>query len=1034
MPDETAKQDASSSFSSPNPKKLKAAQIRLLQAQSGVGSIGALLGAVTLGGALWTVVSHERIVVWLVVYAGLFLGRYYLIRSFQNRKHDDDAVIAWGKWHSLCVNTGGLLWGVAGVWLFPQDSILHQFLLSIFIAGITAAGALIYSPTQDYAATILLALLPLSGRFIVEFDEFHVIVGGVILLFAGALLLTGRKLHRVYADSLRLRSDKEELVADLQDEIVRRDLLEAELKRTRDELEVRVDERTAELKSVNRTLEQEIVERKGAEEALRESEARYRQLTENSLTGIFVHQDGVGVYVNQRLASMLDYTVEEMIGTPFLEAVHPDDRGLVAENARARLRGEPSPPVYGVRLLTKKGEVIWAEVLATLIEYQGRPAIMGNIADITQRKRAEERLKLEREQLLSIFDSINEVITVIDAENYEILYVNKFVRDRYGEDIIGGLCHKEIHGLDTPCGTCTKDIAIGLCGEPYRWDYHNPTTNKHYLATDRIIRWTDGRDAKFHLGIDVTERRKAEEALRTSEAQLSNALIMAHLGHWEYDVTEDIFTFNDHFYKIFRTTAELMGGYTMSSAEYARRFVHPDDLEVVSDEIRKAIETTDPNYSRQLEHRIIYADGDTGHISVRFFVVKDDLGRTVKTYGVNQDISDREKAEQEQRQLRDQLFQAQKMEAIGTLTGGIAHDFNNLFTIINGYAELILSGKTEDDPSYADLSKILNTGFKGADLVQRLLALSKKGESSPQPLDLNDTVENSSKLMERTFPKMIQTEMILQEDLDMVNADATQVQQVLMNLCINAREAMPDGGRLRIETRNTFVDEEYCSSHPGARSGRHVFIQVSDTGIGMNKETMDRVFDPFFTTKGWDFRKGTGLGLSVVKGIVEQHGGWVTCQSEPGKGTTFRMYFPAIEDAPTVDKPGAPAEKVPGKGKILLVDDEEDVRGLGKRILERSGYTAIAAANGKEALKTYAREQSSIALVILDLIMPQMGGEKCLEELLKIDPNVKVIVSTGHSLDARERLRLVSSARGFVNKPYGVTQLVQAVKEVMEEE
>jgi len=257
-------------------------------------------------------------------------------------------------------------------------------------------------------------------------------------------------------------------------------------------------------------------------------------------------------------------------------------------------------------------------------------------------------------------------------------------------------------------------------------------------------------------------------------------------------------------------------------------------------------------------------------------------------------------------------------------------------------------------------------------------------------------------------------------------------EQVLMNLCINAKEAMPECGRLRIETRNITLDEVYCRLHFGARPGRYALIEVSDTGVGMNKETMDRVFDPFFTTKGWDFRKGTGLGLSVAKGIVEQHGGWITCQSEPGKGTVFSVYFPIIKAAPVVRKPEPLADTSPEVEKILLVDDEEHVRDLGKRILDHAGYVVITAGNGKEAVEIYSREQSDIALVVLDLVMPKMGGEKCLDELVKINPHVKVIISTGHSLDAQERLHLGSLARGFVNKPYEVRQLAQTVKGILD--
>jgi CheY-like chemotaxis protein len=245
-------------------------------------------------------------------------------------------------------------------------------------------------------------------------------------------------------------------------------------------------------------------------------------------------------------------------------------------------------------------------------------------------------------------------------------------------------------------------------------------------------------------------------------------------------------------------------------------------------------------------------------------------------------------------------------------------------------------------------------------------------------------------------------------------------------------EAMPEGGRLKIETGYTSIDEHYCRSHPVAKPGGHVLIEISDTGTGMNKEIMEKIFDPFFTTKGWDFNKGTGLGLSSARGIVEQHGGWITCESEKSKGTTFRVYFPAVDGPPTVGTAEPANEIVTSGEKILLVDDEELVRDLGKRILERGGYTTITTADGKEALEIYARERSNIALVVLDLVMPHMGGEKCLEELLKIDPHVKVIVSTGRSLDARERLHIGSRVCGFVSKPYQVSQMVKTVKGALE--
>jgi two-component system, cell cycle sensor histidine kinase and response regulator CckA len=395
------------------------------------------------------------------------------------------------------------------------------------------------------------------------------------------------------------------------------------------------------------------------------------------------------------------------------------------------------------------------------------------------------------------------------------------------------------------------------------------------------------------------------------------------------------------------------------------------------------------------------------------------------------DITGRKNAENEREILRNQLAQSQKLEAIGTLAGGIAHDFNNMLTVINGYTEMILSERAEDHPLCSDLEKILATGRKGADLVQRLLALSKRSDISLQPLDVNRPVDNAVAVMERTFPKLITIRKVLGEDLHLVNADALQVEQALMNLCINAKEAMPSGGRLTIETRNALVDDPYCRLCGGTAPGRYVLIEVSDTGGGMSKETMDRIFDPFFTTKGWDSTKGTGLGLSVAKGIVEQHDGWIACQSERGHGTTFTIYFPVLEDLRVSPNDEPSAQPVSAGEKILVIDDEEYILDLGRLILERSGYTVITASEGTEALKIYASQYRDIGLVILDLVMPHMDGIKCLEELVEINPAVKVVISTGRSLALDERDRFSSYARGFINKPYNVQQLVRTVQAVL---
>ncbi len=532
--------------------------------------------------------------------------------------------------------------------------------------------------------------------------------------------------------------------------------------------------------------------------------------------------------------------------------------------------------------------------------------------------------------------------------------------------------------------------------------------------------------ANEQLREEISERKKAEEALRASEERFRMLFEVAgdaiYIIDAEGEKTGQIVSANP--------VAAQMHGYTLEEFLTLRisDLDTPESARLAPERLERVLR------GERLKEEVTHRTKDGTVFSLEITACLLELGGHKYALAADRDIEERKQAEKEREILRTQLFQAQKMEAVGTLTGGIAHDFNNLLTIMNGYTELILSEKTEDDPNYSDLQKILATGRKGAEMVQRLLGFSKKVEISLKPLDLNGIVMDSINLMERTFCKMVEVETILAKDLCQADMDAGQVQQVLMNLLINAKEAMPNGGKLRVETKNVIVDEAYCRLHVGVKPGRYVLLEVSDTGVGMGKERMERIFDPFFTTKGWDFKKGTGLGLSVAKGIMEQHHGWIDCDSHPGKGTTFRLYFAATDESPDVQLHAPVSETVSGAEKILLVDDEELVRELGKRILERSRYIVITAGNGKEALEIYTKEWSSIGLVVLDLIMPQMGGEECLKELLKINPKVRVVVSSGHSSDPKELERFGAYAKGFVNKPYQVREFMEAVRAVLNAE
>ncbi len=524
--------------------------------------------------------------------------------------------------------------------------------------------------------------------------------------------------------------------------------------------------------------------------------------------------------------------------------------------------------------------------------------------------------------------------------------------------------------------------------------------------------------------VDITDRKSMERALRESEERYRAIFNNAAVG----------ISISDRDGKFIQANSAALNmlGYTPQEFESASfsDITHPDDVEISRNNFGALIRGEIDSY--RIEKRYIRKDGEIVWVDLSVSAILDEKGVCVATFGMTVDITERKRAEREGKSLREQLLQAQKMEAIGTLAGGIAHDFNNMLTIILGYSELIQSETPEQDPRSADLAKIVQTAQNGADLVRRLLTFSRKTDMESAPLELNAEIERTRKLLERTLPKMIDIQLNLEAKLALIEADPIQIDQVLMNLAINARDAMPDGGKLIVETRNVTLDQDYCSTHMGVVPGKYVMLGISDTGHGMNDITRARIFEPFFSTKDRDSAKGTGLGLAVVHGIVEQHGGHIICESEPDKGSTFRIYFPAV-DRVTTPKDSVVEPLSSGRGEtVLLVDDEQFVRDLGKRILTKAGYKVMTASNGKEALKIYGEARGEIKLVILDLLMPEMGGQECLRELHKIDPELKVVVASGFSSDTSVDESAELGAKAFVSKPFRIEELLHQVRRVLD--
>lgn len=382
------------------------------------------------------------------------------------------------------------------------------------------------------------------------------------------------------------------------------------------------------------------------------------------------------------------------------------------------------------------------------------------------------------------------------------------------------------------------------------------------------------------------------------------------------------------------------------------------------------------------------------------------------------------------KRVEQQLLQAQKMEAVGRLAGGVAHDFNNLLTVMNGYTELMLHQMPTGHPFRANAEEVLKAGERAAMLTRQLLSFSRRRILTREVLNLNHIAKEMHRMLSRLIGADIELVTAFDPSLGNVNADPGQIEQVIMNLAVNARDAMPTGGRLTLETANVVLDEEYIAQHPGAKSGPHVMLAVSDTGIGMDKETQSHLFEPFFTTK--EAGKGTGLGLSTVYGIVNQSGGTIWVHSEPGKGATFKVYLPRVDEpSPVLAVQKEKRETPPGTETVLLVEDSDTVRKLMVQVLTQHGYKLLVASDGEEAFRILASHIGSLHLLITDVVLPKLSGPEIAYQLAKARPDVKVLFTSGYTDRAIVENGILESGIPFLQKPFGPDSLARKVREVL---
>ena len=524
--------------------------------------------------------------------------------------------------------------------------------------------------------------------------------------------------------------------------------------------------------------------------------------------------------------------------------------------------------------------------------------------------------------------------------------------------------------------------------------------------------------------LDLTQRKEAEKALAESEERHRRLLEAAPVA--VFILREGCFSYlNPEALRLFGagSARELEGKPYLD-------MVHPQDREESARRLEKMRDqggTVSPRRHRYVNLRgeVLYVESVGAGLELRG-------AKVLQIMAV--DLTERQRTEQAMARLEEQLRQSQKMEAVGTLAGGIAHDFNNILGAVLGYAELARDLGQEGKENLAELDEIIAAALRARDLVRQILTFSRKVDTLLKPLDLNQEVKRAAAILERTLPKMISPRLALDPELRRINGDANQIEQVLINLASNARDAMPQGGELILETRNVVLEDwQRARGLMGVEPGPYVLLRVSDTGTGMDQSTQSQIFDPFFTTK--EVGQGTGLGLSTVYGIVRGHGGYIQCTSLPGQGTTFHIYLPALQQVedPWEEAPEESEEIQGGNETVLVVDDEESLRGLARQIMGRAGYDLRWAASGEQALELYQEQGDRVDLVILDLGMPGMGGLKCLERLRRLDPQVKVLVASGYSHQGMVNQVLAAGAAAFVAKPFRKKDLLGMVRQVLDE-
>ena len=773
---------------------------------------------------------------------------------------------------------------------------------------------------------------------------------------------------------------------------------------------------------------EDITDRKRIEDALRRSEEKFARAFRGSPAAMLLARiEGEGnriVDANEAFEWVSGYRREEVIGRTGKEL------GLFADPRKydqfmRQFRGCGRIRNFEFHFRKKTGEIGTGLISAESMELDGEPRMITATIDITELKAAERERQHSERQYRSLFDSMQEGVALHRlicsggvAGNYILLDVNRRFEELLGmqrEHVVNKLA-TDVYG--TEAAPYLKEYAsVVEEGKHLQFEGYFPPLEKHFVISVTPM----GEDLFATIFFDVTEQKRAQERYRLISENAADVI-------WMWDLEEDRCVYAS-------PSVRQLRGFSPEEilAQPMDQAMTDDTHRMVLGEIqrcRAAVESGDESMRiRTNEIEFLRKDGTTVATETVTKLVSDARGKVRYVIGVSRDITNLKRAEAAKARIEDQLRQAQKLESVGRLAAGVAHDFNNLLTVINGYSRLLLGSLQAGDPLRGSLEEIHKAGERAAALTQQLLAFSRKQILQPRVLDLNCVVEEMRPMLERLMGENVEVCVQLHTEPTTIRADPNQLEQVVVNLAVNSRDAMPRGGKLSIETGFVKWGESDAKPRPGAQAGSYVLLAVSDTGEGMSEETRGHIFEPFFTTK--EVGKGTGLGLATVHGIVEQSGGYVEVHSELGRGTTFKIYMPRVVDAQADS--GRP-EAVPamgGKETVLVVEDQPEVRGYAAAALEAYGYQVIQAANAEEALLVCEREGERIDLVLTDVVMPGLSGVELADRLKKLRRGIKVLFMSGYTGDTTVHDGVLQKEAQLIHKPFGPGALAVKVREML---